>query len=85
MPYLCPVRFDLRAIHQEASQRNAIPHEGEMMSAHYDASEVDNPDADAHFVGVTIFGTDAFMCATCVNFNGMGLGLGKGQILVMGA
>jgi hypothetical protein len=39
----------------------------------------------AHVVGVTSFGTHEFMCTTCFNFYGMGLGLGKGQILVMGA
>jgi hypothetical protein len=39
----------------------------------------------AHFLGVTIFEKQAFMCATCFNLYGMGFGLGKGQILVMGA
>ena len=39
----------------------------------------------AHLVGVTIFETHAFMCATCFNLYGMGFGLGKRQILVMGA
>jgi len=39
----------------------------------------------AHIMGVTIFGTHTFVCATCFNLYGMGLGLSKGQILVMGA
>ena len=39
----------------------------------------------AYFVGTTIFETHAFMCATCFNLYGMGLGPGKGQILVTGA
>ena len=39
----------------------------------------------AYFEGVTIFETHAFMCTTCFNLYGMGLGPGKGQILVMGA
>jgi hypothetical protein len=39
----------------------------------------------AYFVGVTIFETQAYMCATCFNLYGMGLGPGKGQILLMGA
>jgi hypothetical protein len=40
---------------------------------------------NAYVVGVTSFGTHDFMSTTCFNFYGMGLGLGKGQILVMGA
>ena len=39
----------------------------------------------AYFAGVTIFETHAFMCTTCFNLYGMGLGPGKGQILVRGA
>jgi hypothetical protein len=39
----------------------------------------------AHFVGITIFETHAFMCASCFNLYGMGLGPSKGQILMMGA
>ena len=39
----------------------------------------------AHFAGFTIFETHAFMCASCFNLYGMGLGPGKGQRLVMGA
>jgi len=39
----------------------------------------------AHFAGFTIFETHAFMCASCFNLYGMGLGPGKGQRLVIGA
>ena len=38
----------------------------------------------AYIEGITIFETHAFMCATCFNHYGMGLGPGKGQILVRG-
>ena len=39
----------------------------------------------ANFAGFTIFETHAFMCASCFNLYGMGLGPGKGQRLVIGA
>jgi hypothetical protein len=39
----------------------------------------------AHFAGFTIFETHAFMCASCFNLYGMGLGPEKGQRLVIGA
>jgi hypothetical protein len=39
----------------------------------------------ARFAGFTIFETHAFMCVSCFNLYGMGLGPGKGQRLVIGA
>jgi hypothetical protein len=39
----------------------------------------------AHCAGFTNFETHAFMCTSCFNLYGMGLGPGKGQKLVIGA
>jgi len=38
---------------------------------------------EAHYDGRTLFGPWANMCEKCFQFNGIGLGLGRGQRLIL--